>query len=356
MGVVAWLRGEAVTSGKRDGYAASTLGGGVVPVDPGTHRSLLSLAGYSPAQLPTQITRADCLKVPALSQGMATLLSIGSMLPLVADPSDQADSFLAELDPDYAPGYTVARTLDDLIVYGLSWWKITSRTSTGFPRTCRRYDPTRVMVDSTEGALYLDGEKVPAAQLQDWKRFDGLLEGLLTRGAEAITTALANVRQTRVYATNPKPSMVLTDEDGAEPLEPDEARNYITAYSQTMREHGIGYLAGFKINDYGWNATDIQLVPARQMDAVEMARLLAMPSDYVNAPAQGSSLHYANIAEVRRDLIDVGGLAQYLGPIEQRLSMPDMTPRGTTVKFDADSVFLRITPDQPAPTPEGAAV
>ena len=80
-----------------------------------------------------------------------------------------------------------------------------------------------------------------------------------------------------------------------------------------------------------------------------MARLLAVPTRYVAAPAQGDSLTYANLAEVRRDLLDVGGLSTYLVPIEQRLSMPDFTPRGTRVRFDADSVFLRITPDQADP-------
>ena len=47
----------------------------------------------------------------------------------------------------------------------------------------------------------------------------------------------------------------------------------------------------------------------------------------------------------------MGGLAQYLVPIEQRLSMPDVTPRGTVVSFDAESYFLKIVPDAPNPEP-----
>ena len=48
---------------------------------------------------------------------------------------------------------------------------------------------------------------------------------------------------------------------------------------------------------------------ARQADAVDMARLLCMPTRYVSAPAQGAELTYANLADVRRDLIESGGLS-----------------------------------------------
>lgn len=342
MGVAAWLRGESDPKGKRTGFAASS---GVSTVDPSMHRSLLQLAGYSASQLPAYITREDCLKVPALSQGITTLLSIGGLLPLVATPSDQSNAFLAELDPDYQPSYTKAKTIDDLIHYAIAWWHITSRTSTGFPRTCRRIDPTRVRWDVGTQKVYIDGEEVNP---DDMKRFDGLVEGLLTRGAEAVGTAIANQRQARTFAEHPLPPAILTDEEGAEEMETAEAQDVVTALNDTIRRRGIPYMRGIRLIPLGFTASEIQLNESRQNDAVEMARLLSMPSDYVNAPAQGSSLHYANIAEVRRDLIDVGGLAQYLGPIEERLSMPDMTPRGTVVKFDSASVFLRITPDQPS--------
>jgi hypothetical protein len=206
-------------------------------------------------------------------------------------------------------------------------------------------DIARVDVSNPERPR-IDSVPVAAADLI---RFDGLTEGILTTGAEAISTALANVRQTRRFAQNPLPQMYLTDADGADPVEAEDARTYLTALRDAATTSGTAYLAGFKMNQVGWTASEIQLVEARQLDAVEMARLLAIPTRYLAAPEQGSSLTYANLAEVRRDLLEVGGLANYASPIEQRLSMPDVTPRGTVVRFDANSFFLQVTPDQPNP-------
>jgi phage portal protein BeeE len=134
-----------------------------------------------------------------------------------------------------------------------------------------------------------------------------------------------------------------------------DARQYMTDANTASRNHGDAYMAGMKVDQVGWNANEIQLLEARQHDAVEAARVLAMPPRYVAAPTQGDSLTYSNLTEVRRDLIDIGGLANYLSPIEQRLSMPDMTPAGSTVKFDAESYFLRITPDQESQPAESPA-
>lgn len=348
MGFTSWLRGDTALRGAP--IEAALSGGGVVPVSPSMHRSLLALAGFATGQLPPSISRNDAMQVPALAAGVAILTGISAQLPLVADPSSEPEQLLTELDPSMPRGWTIAKTVDDLVFHGIAWWYVTSRTAAGFPRTVLRIANHRMNVDVAADRVQIDGVEVNP---DDMIRFDGLTEGVLTTGAESITLALANVRQARVYATNPKPSLILTDEEGAEPLEVEEARAYIEAFSETIRDRGVGYIRGLQIRDFGWNATDIQLLPARQQDAVEMSRLLAIPTRYLAAPEQGSSLTYSNLAEVRRDLIEVGGLAQYLVPIEQRLSMPDVTPRGTVVKFDAESYFLRITPDAPNPeTPQ----
>lgn len=326
----------------------ASLGGGVVSVDQGLHSALLSLAGYSAAQLPSTINRQEAMKVPALAAGVSILTGIGAQLPLVATPSEEPAAFLEELDPDVPRGWTIARTIDDLIFYPCAWWYVTSRSARGFPRTVQRVAPDRVQVDVAAQEVRIDGILV---RNQDVIRFPGLTEGILAYGAEAIATALANIRQTRRYAENPAPSVFFTDPEGVEPMEPDEALNYMQAFRDAVTTRGYAYMAGLKANQMGWNSSDIQLIPARQQDAIEMARLLTIPGHYIEALSGGSSLTYTTLPEVRRDLIEVGGLAQFLVPIEQRLSMPDVTPRGTTVRFDAASVFLRVTPDAPTPEP-----
>jgi hypothetical protein len=90
------------------------------------------------------------------------------------------------------------------------------------------------------------------------------------------------------------------------------------------------------------------MVEVKAADAIEMARVLGIPGKYVLANEGGSSLTYANLAEVRRDLVEMAGAALFV-PITQRLSMPDCTPGGNRVEFDAASFFLQVTPDQPDP-------
>lgn len=312
-------------------------------------RQAMILAGYSPAQLQAgPVTEADAEKVPALTNGLSLLTGIAQQLPLLASPSGEADTFLAELDPEVPAGWTVAQTVKSVCLHEQAWWYVTARSARGFPRTVQWIHLSRIDVSNPEQPKV---DQVPVNP-RDLIRFSGVKRGLLSAGAEAISTALSNVRMARSYADNPHPRMILTDGDGMEPLEVAEAADYVTALADSIRAKGMAYAAGFKVDQYGWSASEIQLVEARNQDALEMARLLAMPPHYLAAPYTGSSLTYSNLTDVRRDLLEVGGLASYLVPIEQRLSMPDVTPRGTTVRFDADSFFLRVTPD--APTPQAA--
>lgn len=320
-------------------------GGGVQPISRDTWKRLLTLAGYSSDTIAATITRDEALRIPALLNGIKLLCGIAQQLPLVADPAGESDAFLAELDPRVARGWTIAKTVDSLAFHQVAWWYVTSRTARGFPRTVEWVVQHRLNITNPEKPRLDDVPVSPA----DLIRFDGVTEGLLDTGAEALQTALANVRAARAYAKNPAPNVLLSDADGHDPLPADEAKTYLDAAHQTVAENGWAYLAGFQLTQVGWNARELQLVEAREEDAVEMARLLAVPPHYLAAKQGGTTLTYANLAEVRRDLLEVGGLALYLVPIEQRLSMPDITPRGTTVRFDADSFFLRITPDQPDP-------
>lgn len=324
--------------------ALTQPGGGVQPISHDTWKQLLQLAGYS-GSVPATVTRAEALRIPALLNGIKLLCGIAQQLPLVADPVGESDAFLAELDPRVAPGWTVAKTVDSLAFHQVAWWYVTGRTGRGFPRTVEWVAPHRINLANPEKPLL---DQVPVAP-SDLIRFDGVTEGLLDTGAEALQTALANVRAARAYATNPAPNVILTDADGHDPLPAAEAKTYLDAAHATVKDNGWAYMAGFKLTPVGWSARDLQLVEAREEDAIEMARLLSMPPHYLAAKQGGSTLTYANLGEVRRDLLEVGGLALLLVPIEQRLSMPDITPRGTRVSFDADSFFLRVTPDQPDP-------
>lgn len=315
------------------------------------------------------VTKSEALKVPSLSNGVTLFSSIAQQLPLSAGENAPAEvaTFLSTLDPDVAPGWTIAQTLQDLIFSATGYWLVMEEYAS--PTTCPRYirwtDAATVAVDPQTGDIHAPGHVNPARKDETFSpdqfiRFDGLMDGLLTRGAEAIRTALANVRQVRRYAENPTPSIVLSSPEGADVLPDDVATGYLTNLATAARTRGYAYVGGLKIDVQGWSAREIQLVEARQLDALEMARLLSVHPRYVAAPTQGSDLTYQNLAEIRRDLFEVGGLATWLVPIEQRLSLsnPDrmfarrqVTPTGTRVKFESEFFFSQLqgtTPEVPA--------
>jgi hypothetical protein len=302
------------------------------------------------------------MAIPALNNGVTLYAAITNRLPLFAADKEtgeklersRSNPWLETLDPNYPVGLTKAKTLTDLIFNQVSFWRVLSYNAQGFPATSEHIDLTRIQVippskDNPQGGIKIDGQDV---NLDDIIRFDGITDGLLLSCQESLLMAYNNVKAASRYASKPMPAWLLTDSDPtADPLTVEQAEQYLTSMDAAVANRGSGYAGGVKPESLSWNAREIQLVEARQADAVDMARLLCMPTRYVSAPAQGAELTYANLADVRRDLIESGGLSTYLTVIEQRLSMPDCTPSTQVVKFDSDSFFSQVV-EQPN-TPGG---
>jgi phage portal protein BeeE len=65
-----------------------------------------------------------------------------------------------------------------------------------------------------------------------------------------------------------------------------------------------------------------------------------IPAWYINA--ESASATYSNVSQERRSLVDFS-LRPFMSCIEERLSMNDVTPRGSRVRFDLDD-YLRGNP------------
>jgi HK97 family phage portal protein len=70
----------------------------------------------------------------------------------------------------------------------------------------------------------------------------------------------------------------------------------------------------------------------------EIARLMGIPEWYLGAAA-GGSMTYSNVTDERKTLVDFS-LRPIMTAIEQRLTLDDITLRGTSVRFNLDD-FLR---------------
>jgi hypothetical protein len=292
------------------------------------------------------VTRDTAMGIPAMRRGRQLIAGTLGTLPLQAQrdtggqlvPVDSGTTatLLAQLDPDTTPQWTLTWTLDDLMFGGIAWWRVLSRDSYGWPQAARRLRPGQVTVQGERA--YIDGRP---AELGELIRFDGPDRGLLVEGREALRTCLLLEQAARRNATGLPPMDILRPVEGAPDLTTTEVQELLDDWRALRAENGTGYLnRSLEHTVVGFDARSAQLVEARQHQAVEVARMLNLDAQELNAPA-ATGMTYTNTEAKRRDLLDVS-CAPYMTAVTQRLSMPDITPRGQRVRLDTTG-FLRGT-------------
>lgn len=304
--------------------------------------------GLSPGD---QVDRRTAMTIPAVRRGRGVIVETIGAQPLVAhrrqgDVVERIDRPLLEQpDPNTTRQYVLSWTVDDLLFHGVAWWRVTDRDDQGYPRHAEWIAKHRVRVDFLERRVYIDGEP---AEDRDLIRFDGPDEGVLVYGGRTLRTCLLLEEAVRRLATLEVPTGTLETPEGGRPLngapgsgaavsgiagDPrSEVEVVLDLWSESRRTRSTGYLAGLVYKTHQFDAQQIGLHDARQHQAAEVARLLNLPPRYVNAPS-ASGMTYSNVESDRRDLVDTT-LAGYIAALEQRLSLGDVTPRGTTVRVD----------------------
>jgi hypothetical protein len=77
----------------------------------------------------------------------------------------------------------------------------------------------------------------------------------------------------------------------------------------------------------------MQLVEGRTYQDAALARVMNVPAFLVGAVTPGDSMTYKSAQQSRWDLLSFG-VAPYMTCLSSTLSMPNVTPRGTTVTLD----------------------
>ena len=290
------------------------------------------------------VTRRDAMSLPVVSQGRMVIAGTIGTFPLVAQRTTQATGvvehvrrdMLEQPDPEATRQHTITWTIDDLLFYGIGWWETLATDALGYPVFCKRHDPRTVYVDQARKVIRVAGREVAPEQMI---RFDGPDEGILRRGTVALRTALLLEAAARRYAVMDVPTGVLEDQRPDVTLEPNEIDELLGAWRAGRQKYGTGYTsASLKYEPKAFDAKQLQLTEARQHMATELARLMSLDADAVNAPA-ATGMTYNNGLERRRGRLDMP-LRPYMDAITGRLSLGDVTPRGQVVLFDT-SAFLQ---------------
>lgn len=307
---------------------------------------VFGLASYASTFAPVgRISRREAVQVPAVKRARDLIAGSLGTLPLVTikpDLSVDRASWLIQPEKDIPRSVTMTRTVEDLLYEGVAWWYITSFAWNSYPAQVIRLDPRSVDV-AKDGRVQvtLDGHRGIADQ---WPadsqliRFDSPNDPLLIAGARAIRQCLLLDAAAQRHAEGAPPLDYFTPADGIDPGNSDDVREILDAWQTARQARATGYVpAALKYNIAGWNPEQLELAEQRQHAVLEIARVAGVDPEELGVST--TSRTYANQFDRRKAFLDFT-LGGYRAAIEDRLSMGDVTPRGTVTRFDLDG-FLR---------------
>ena len=309
-----------------------------------------SYGGYN--NYANAILRQDAMAVPTVARCRNLIAGTIAAIPLTSYNKSTGQevanlSWVDQPDPRQPRSITMAWTVDSLFMYGTAYWRVTGVfAQDGRPAQFEWVQNDRVgrKLNSinTEVEYYtIDGKEVPMDGLGSLITFQAFDQGLLMRSQSTIRAALDIERAAAIAAQTPMGTGVIKN-TGAD-LPPEQVTGLLARWKQARQNNATAYLSSTL--DYtvtGFNPKDMMYNEAKQYLATELARACNVPAYLVDAETF-RGMTYQNILDGRKEFTAFS-LAPFYTAIEDRLSMDDLTARGTYIKFDVDDTFLRVDP------------
>lgn len=304
----------------------------------------------------TKIDRAQALSVPAVLRGRNLICSI-STLPLELVDADNRivdHPLFRQIDTNVPNVTTLAMTIEDLLFDAVSWWKVTAFSGDGYPAAAVRYSADQVRLQPppgyqkgylpsdlpTEGVVWIEGRAVSKRSVI---RFDSPNPPLLVAGERAIRRAIALDEAADLYATNRRMRGFFSPADpNVDPAPDEEIEEMLDDWAEAREKRLDGYVpVAVKYNPIqDPTPAEVQIIAQQQRADLALANALGIDPEDLGLST--TSRTYQNGVDRRKDRInDV--LSPYMDAITDRLSMPDVTKRGKTARFNLDD-YLRADP------------
>lgn len=303
--------------------------------------SVVGLEAYaSPTTIAPRVSRREAIQVPAVKRSRDLIVGSLGQLPLSvvkADLSVETTSWLQQPERNVARSVTMSRLVEDLLFEQVAWWRIVESDYRGFPARVKRLRPDEVSVDENEGKVYVGGKVVPDTELI---RFDSPNDALLVAGARAIRQCLLLDQAAQRYADGAPPGDYFTPAEGADPFDDDtEAQSLLLdPWAAARKKRSTAWVpAAVNYHSATFNPEQLELADQRQHAVLEIARVAGVDPEDLGVST--TSRTYQNSFDRRKAFVDFT-LGGYRAAVEDRLSMGDVTPRGSLVRFDLDG-FLR---------------
>lgn len=306
-----------------------------------------SYGGY--AAYANSIDRQSAMSVPSVARCRNLICQTIAAIPLEMY-SDKTGEELSNLvwvnqpDKRQPRSVTLAWTVDSLLMYGVAYWRVTEvyqddNRPARFEWVQNDRVTTKLNATGTEVEYYMYmNERLPMDGVGSLVTFQALDQGILLRSARTIGSAIDVEKAAAVASQTPMPSGVIRN-TGADL--PDAQIQGILANWKTARQNrSTAYLTStLEYQATAFSPKDMMMNEAVQYMATQMARVCNVPAWMIDAEVF-RGMTYQNVLDGRKEFVAYS-LQPFITAIETRLSMEDLTPRGTRVSFAVDETFLR---------------
>lgn len=282
-----------------------------------------------------QVNRATAMSVPPISRARNLIVGSIADLPFViydADgPLDPQPDWVSRTSGVNSIWSRWASTLDDLLFYGVSLWARNNDPETGLPIDFAHVPAARW--GAPQGVIQVDGKDVNAS---DVLIITGPGDALLNSGADTIRGARAIQKAwiERVQVPIPATLFQATEPD---PATPEEINELLTGWDKGRRSAGggaSGYLPHGLTAIFPELGDDSSLfIEGRNAVRLDVANLTNIPASLLDGSTATASLTYVT-QEGQKSSFHEQSLRYWMAPIEHRLSMDDVLPKGQYGRFD----------------------
>jgi hypothetical protein len=291
--------------------------------------------------MPEIVDRSAAMKVPAVSRGRALLVGALSDLPLVAYRGD------TRIDPQptwayratgVSPWHRMAATIDDLIFYNASlWWRVNG--ADGFPVDCYHIPFELWQINDQRQIEVRDSVELPwrAVNASDVIYIPGPgTAGLLVDAKDSIRGARAIDRAWVARTRSPIPPTLFVQKEQGDATK-EEVSELLTAWANARTNPetaGTAYVPfGIEPMFPSVNDDSQMFIQGRNAVRLDFSNFLNIPASLLDGATATASLTYTT-TEGQKSSFHEQSLRYWSAPIEHRLSMDDVVPRGQRVRFD----------------------
>lgn len=308
------------------------------------------------------VDRSLALSIPAVSKARNLLVSCIAKFPLQVhrwDEKNQTDTdttaehrWLFATDGFQSPYERMADTIDDAVFYGCSLWLVDRSDAKGRPiiraeRCPYEWWEVRGGVDIVVRDPDDSASEERVLEVDEYILFDFPFAGLLSVGARTLRGARDQELAWVGRAKNPIPLIDLHRTADYVEMETDEVATMISdwAVARLSPNGAIGSTPdGIELNVHG-DVEPSLLIEGRNAVRTDVGSFLNIRTAMLDGTIGVDSLTYTT-KEGERNAFFEFDLPFWTDPIEARLSMDDVVPRGSRVRFRK----YEDTPDEGIPT------